>query len=97
LTGAPLRGLIDGASVVYEGAYNELNRPPFATLGARLGYRFRNGYEIGIAGTNLSDVYAQRFTKTGFGVPYGGIGAAIPTDAYALQGTAYALTLTRRF
>jgi outer membrane receptor protein involved in Fe transport len=97
LTGAPLRGLIYGASVVYEGAYNELNRPPFATLGARLGYRFRNGYEIGVAGTNLSDVYAQRFTRTGLGVPYGGSGEVIATDAYALQGRAYALTLTRRF
>ncbi len=93
----PPRGLIYGTTLVYEGAYNELNRPPFATLGGRLGYRLRNGFEIGLAGSNLTNVYDDKFTQTGQGVPYGGLHQTIATDAYALQGRAFAMTLTRRF
>jgi outer membrane receptor protein involved in Fe transport len=97
LAGTPPRGFVYGASLAYEGAYNALNQPPYATLAARAGYRFNAGYELDIAGTNLTNVYDQRFTKTGSGVPYGGIAAPVGTDAYALQGTAFLMTLTRRF
>jgi outer membrane receptor protein involved in Fe transport len=92
----PPSGLLFGAGLVYEGAYNELNQPPFATLNANVGYRFRN-FEVGLSGTNLTNVYNQEFTREGAGVPYGGLDGPIPTNAYALQGTALNFTLTRRF
>jgi outer membrane receptor protein involved in Fe transport len=96
LSSAPPRGLTYGVSLVYEGLYNELDQPQFATLGARIGYRFR-GYEIGLSGTNLTNVYDSKFTLPNGGVIYGGLNQAIPTDAYALQGTAFNLSLLRRF
>jgi outer membrane receptor protein involved in Fe transport len=96
LTSAPLRGFTYGFNVVYESLYNELNQPPFATLGAHVGYRFRD-YELGLTGTNLTNVYDERFTSPGNGVLYGGLGQNLPQDAYALQGTAFTLTVLRRF
>jgi hypothetical protein len=45
----------------------------------------------------LTNVYDDKFTQTGQGVPYGGLHQTIATDAYALQGRAFAMTLTRRF
>ncbi len=94
--GAPPLGLTFGAGLVYEGAYNELDRPPFATLNAHAGYRWPS-LEIGLAATNLTDVYDQRFTLLGAGVPYGGIAGPLATDAYSLQGTAFTFSVTRRF
>jgi outer membrane receptor protein involved in Fe transport len=97
LNGSPPLGFTYGADLVYESLYNELNQPPFATLAAHLGYRFR-GYEIGLSGTNLTDVYDQRFTRPSGGYPYGGqYGIPLAQDAYALQGTAFNFTVLRRF
>ena len=53
-------GLVYGAQLNYEGAYNELNRTPYATLDAHVAYRSSNGYEFGLYGTNLTNVYALR-------------------------------------
>jgi hypothetical protein len=92
----PQLGLTYGAGIIWEGAYNELNQPPYAVLNANVAYRLKN-YEIGLAARNLTNVYDQRFTRIGAGVPYGGQGRPIPTDAYALQGTSFTLSLTRRF
>jgi outer membrane receptor protein involved in Fe transport len=105
LNASPPLGLTFGSTIVYEGLYNELNQGPFATLAAHLGYRFRN-LEVGITGTNLTNVYDQRFTTPNGGVLYGGTipntpgtsaGAPIPQDAYALQGAAFMFTVLRRF
>jgi outer membrane cobalamin receptor len=93
--GPPL-GLTFRTELVYEGNYNELSQPPFATLAASIGYRWPN-LELVVSGTNLTDVYDQRFTATNGGVPYGIIGAAQPTNSYALQGAAINVSLARRF
>jgi outer membrane cobalamin receptor len=96
ITAAPLRGLTFGTEFVYEGNYNELNRPPFATLAASVGYRWP-AVELIVSGTNLTDVYNQHFTATGAGVPQTIVGGTQPTDAYALKGTAFNISLARRF
>jgi len=96
LTSAPPLGMTYGGALVYESLYNELSQPPFATLAAHVGYRFRN-LEVGVSGTNLTNVYDQRFTNPNGGVIYGGLGQAIPQDAYALQGTAFTFTVLRHF
>jgi outer membrane cobalamin receptor len=93
---APPSGFTYGASAVYEGLYNELDQPQFATVDASLGYRFKS-LELEISGTNLTDVYDQRFTHIGTGLVYGGVGQTIATDALALQGTAFHFSITRRF
>jgi outer membrane receptor protein involved in Fe transport len=102
LTTSPPLGLTYGFNVVYEGLYNELDQPQFATLDAHLGYKFRDGFEIGLTGTNLTNVYDQRFTTPNGGVLYGGLTGPngpgpIPQDAYALQGTAFMFSVLRRF
>lgn len=102
LTTSPPLGLNYGLNAVYEGLYNELDQPQFATLDSHLGYRFRDGFEIGLTGTNLTNVYDQRFTTPNGGVLYGGLTGPngpgpIPQDAYALQGTAFTFTVLRRF
>jgi outer membrane receptor protein involved in Fe transport len=80
-------GLLYNAELNYFGTYNQLNRPPFATLDATVAYRWKN-FEAGLYGTNLTNVYDGRFTAAGAGVPYGSAGGSpIPTNAYVLQGT----------
>jgi len=96
LTAAPLHGLTFRSELVYEGSYNELNRPPFATLAASVGYRWP-AVELIVSGTNLTDVYNQHFTAAGAGVPQTIVGGTQPTDAYSLQGTAFNISLARRF
>ena len=88
-------GLSYDAALLYEGAYNELNRGPFATLRATVGYTLGN-FELSATGTNLTNVYAARFTQAGGGVPYGGSEGPVPTDAYALPRRAVSVALTRR-
>jgi len=92
----PQLGFVYGAGLVYEGLYNELDQPPFTILNANVGYRFKN-FEVGLSGTNLTNVYDQKFTKQAAGLLYGGLYGPLGTDAYMLQGTALTLILTRRF
>jgi outer membrane receptor protein involved in Fe transport len=93
---APPRGWTSRVEFVYDGSYNELFQPPFVTLAAAVGYRWP-GYELLVSGTNLTNVYDQRFINTNGGVPYGIIGALQPSDSYPLQGTAFNISLARRF
>ncbi|MGB8910111.1 MAG: TonB-dependent receptor [Candidatus Cybelea sp.] len=92
----PPFGLRYGAELYYEGWYNELNRSPYATLNAHLAYR-RDGWEYGLYGTNLTNVYANPFTVVGGGFIYGGIPGApvIPTNAFVLQGAQAIFVVTR--
>ncbi len=92
----PPLGLAYGAELDYEGWYNELNRSPYATLNAHVAYR-HGGYEYGLYGTNLTNVYANPFTVVGGGFTYGGTPGqpVIPTDAYILQGAQVIVVVTR--
>ncbi len=92
---APSQGLGYTLGAAYEDAYNELNRPQFATLHAGMSYSNRR-FEVGIYGTNLTNVYDDRFTLAGAGIPYAGANGPIPTDAYSLQGRAFQVVLTER-
>jgi outer membrane receptor protein involved in Fe transport len=94
----PPQGLAYGAQLDYEGWYNELNRSPYATLDAHVVYR-RDGWEYGLYGTNLTNVYSNPFTVVGGGFVYGGTPGqpVIPTDAYVLQGAQVNFVLTRAF
>jgi outer membrane cobalamin receptor len=95
-TASPPRGLTFRTELVYEGNYNELEQPPYATLAAAVGYRWKN-VELVVSGTNLTDIYDQHFTATNGGVPYGIIGPAQPTNSYALQGATVNVSVAQRF
>ncbi|MGC1380259.1 MAG: TonB-dependent receptor [Candidatus Baltobacteraceae bacterium] len=92
----PLQGLSYGARLDYEGQYNELNRSPYATLGAHVAYR-RGGLVYGLYGTNLTNANAYPFTIVGGGVPYGTLpGQPIITpNAYVLQGATITFVVTQ--
>ncbi|HEY5427323.1 MAG TPA: TonB-dependent receptor, partial [Candidatus Tumulicola sp.] len=94
--GTTARGLSYGANLDYEGTYNELNRPPYATLDAHIAYATKQ-FQVGVYGTNLANVYANPFTVLGGGVPYGVPPGedAILTPAYVMQGTKIVLVLTK--
>lgn len=94
----PLKGWAYGAELNYEGWYNELNRSPYATLNAHVVYR-RDGWDYGLYGTNLTNVYGEPFTIVGGGFVYGGTPGqpVIPTSAYVLQGAQANFVLTREF
>jgi outer membrane receptor protein involved in Fe transport len=94
--GTTARGLSYGANLAYQGTYNELNRPPYATLDAHIAYATKQ-FQVGVYGTNLTNVYANPFTVLGGGVPYGvpAGGDMIPTPAYVMQGTKIVLVLTK--
>jgi outer membrane receptor protein involved in Fe transport len=92
----PPAGLAYGARLNYEGTYNELNRSPYATLDAHVDYR-RDGYDFGLYGTNLTNVYSNPFTIVGGGVPYGTLPGqpVILPNAYVLQGASVVFVVTR--
>ncbi len=80
-------GIAYGADVDYEGTYNELNRPPYATLQAHAVWS-GPGLQIGVYGTNLTNAYADPFTNVDAGIPFG-------NPAYVLQGRKVLLVVTR--
>ena len=90
------QGLVYGAQVNYEGWYNELNRTPYATLDAHVTYR-HGGYEFGVYGTNLTNVYATPFTVVGGGVLYGTVpgNPMITPNAFNLEGAKVVFVVTR--
>lgn len=80
----------------FEARNNELNRPAFATLDAAVGYE-RAGYRLDLTAKNLTNVYANGFTRRGAGTPYAGADGPIPLDAYALSPSRFTLAIARRF
>ncbi len=92
----PMSGIAYDASVLYEGRYNELDRAAFATLRASVGLPLA-GFDVVVTGSNLTNVYADRFTRAAAGVVYGGIDAPIATDAFTLQGRAITVSVARHF
>jgi outer membrane receptor protein involved in Fe transport len=93
---APPTGIGFSAGLVYEGRYNELDQPPFALLNAGVTLRVHR-FDCNVDATNITNVYDQHFTRIGAGVPYGGLAGPIATDAYALAGTAFSVSVSRRF
>jgi outer membrane receptor protein involved in Fe transport len=91
-------GLSTYAGLLYEGNYNELNAPAYATVRAGLTWHM-HGLDIGLNGTNLTNVYDFKLTRVAGGVPYGGLplssagGGPIATDEIPLAGAQFILTL----
>jgi outer membrane cobalamin receptor len=76
-------GLSYYAGLLYEGAYNETNLGPYALLRAGVTWHLKH-VDIGVYGTNLTDVYDFKQQRIGAGIPYGGLTDTIPTNAIPL-------------
>ncbi|MBV8364289.1 MAG: TonB-dependent receptor [Candidatus Eremiobacteraeota bacterium] len=79
-----------------ESGNNELNRPPFATLRASISVR-GGPLLFTLSGTNLTNVYADGFTRDGAGVSYPGLTGPIATPAFALPARQLTLSVTRTY
>ena len=82
------------ADAYYESVNNDLNRPAFAIVDAAIGVPFGRATVV-LSGSNLTNVYADRFTLLGAGVPYPGEFGPLPTDAYSLPGRSVTVTFTQ--
>jgi outer membrane receptor for ferrienterochelin and colicin len=99
----PNAGLSYYAGMLYEGNYNELNLPPFATLRAGITWHLR-GLDVGVYGENLTNAYDFLTTQANGGVPYGAYNnvgknlvlGTTPTDALPLAGRQIRVVITRR-
>jgi len=80
----------------YEGSNNELNRPPFAMLRASVSAR-RGPMLFTLSGTNLTNVYANGFTRNDAGVPYPGPTGPISTPALTLPAPQITFSITRTY
>jgi outer membrane receptor protein involved in Fe transport len=92
---APNLGLTYYAGLLHEGAYNELNLPPFTTLRVDIGWRTRD-YEVTLAGENLTNVNNFLVTQQQGGVPYGAVPTNILPNAYPLPGRRFTVIITHR-
>jgi outer membrane receptor protein involved in Fe transport len=85
---------------------NELNGGPFTIVNALLGRHLGSDVDVSLAGTNLFNAAAGRFTEFGGGTPYRGIvgqdssGApeygGLPTNALSIEPAGVRLILTLR-
>ena len=92
----PNAGLAYYAGVLYEGAYNELNLPPFATIRAGVTWHLPRGLDIGLVGENLTNAYNFLTTRESAGVPYEQVGGPFLPDAYPLPGRRFMFIITHK-
>jgi len=85
-----------GVEAIQRGDNNELDEPPFTLVDALVGYRFDHNVDLSLAGTNLFNAAAGRFTVFGGGVPYAGVGQPLYPDAYHIEPAGFRLILTLR-
>jgi outer membrane receptor protein involved in Fe transport len=87
-------GLAYYVGMLYEGTYNELNLPPFATLRAGVTWHLHD-FDLGVYGTNLTNANDFPLTQVGAGVPYGGLSGPVPTNAIPLPGPQITISMSR--
>jgi outer membrane receptor protein involved in Fe transport len=86
------------------GNNNELSQAPFTVVDAIVGRRFGPNADLSLAGTNLFNAAAGRFTQFGAGVPYRGVTGqdasgnplygSLPTDALYIEPAGFRLIFT---
>jgi outer membrane receptor protein involved in Fe transport len=92
----PNAGLSYYAGLLYEGSYNELNLPPFATVRAGVTWHLPRGLDVSLVGENLTNAYDFLTTREGGGVPYEQTNGLVPTNAYPLAGRRFMLIFTHK-
>ncbi|HEV7179715.1 MAG TPA: TonB-dependent receptor [Candidatus Baltobacteraceae bacterium] len=85
------------AEAVFRGNNNELDQGPFTLINAAVGFKVNDMTDLTLAGNNIFNSAAGRFTTFGGGVPYTGFGGAqLPTDRLALEPFGLRVILTIR-
>jgi outer membrane cobalamin receptor len=89
---------------IFRGANNELHAPPFTIFNALVGKHIGKQIDLSLAGTNLFNAEAGRYTVFGAGVPYRGVVGQdaslnpvygeLPTDALHVEPAGFRLILT---
>src|ERR1700680_117070 len=79
----PSLGLWWSVTAAYQGANNQLNRPPHTVYDASVGYTARRT-TAALTCLNVGNIFDSRFTLPNAGVPYPGATGPVPTNAYAL-------------
>ncbi len=93
-----------GTTATFRGENNELDQAPFAVVDAAVGRRLGSSLDLSLAGTNLFNGAAGRYTIFGAGTPYRGVvgqdaaGAPeygpLPTDEEYIEPLGVRLILT---
>lgn len=89
-------GIAYYAGLLYEGEYNELDLPPYATLRAGVTWHARD-FDVTLAGENLTDAYNFLFTRVQGGIAYANAGLPNTlTDALPLPGPRVNFIITHK-
>ena len=92
----PGLGLAYYAGVLYEGAYNETNLAPYASVRAGVTLHLAH-LDVGLYGTNLTDVYDFKQQRLAAGVPYGtAAGPMLSTNGIPLAPRTITLSIAHK-
>jgi outer membrane receptor protein involved in Fe transport len=92
----PNAGIAYYAGVLYEGSYNELNLPPFATVRAGVTWHLPRGIDVALTGENLTNAYNFLTTRENGSVPYPLTTGPSFNPAYPLPGRRFMLIFTHK-
>ncbi len=92
----PNSGISYYAGVLYEGQYNELNLPPYATLRAGVTWHLPHGLDVALTGENLTNAYDFLTTRENGSVPYPLTTGLSYNPAYALPGRRFMVIFTHK-
>ncbi len=93
---SPNSGLSYYAGVLYEGQYNELNLPPYATLRAGVTWHLSRDLDLAVTGENLTNAYDFLTTRENGSVPYPLTTGISYNPAYALPGRRFMVIFTHK-
>ena len=92
----PNAGLSYYAGLLYEGDYNELNLPPYATLRAGITWHLPHGLDVALTGENLTNAYDFLTTRENGSVPYPLATGPSYNPAYPLPGRRFMVIFTHK-
>ncbi len=81
---------------VFRGKNNEYHQGPLALIDAAVGLKVDPELDVTLTGTNIFGAGVQRYRLFGGGVPYAGVGGAIPTDLLPASPPTYRMLFTFR-
>jgi outer membrane receptor protein involved in Fe transport len=92
----PNAGLTYYAGLLYEGQFNELNLPPYATVRAGVTWHLPHGLDVALTGENLTNAYNFLTTRENGSVPYPLASGPSFNPAYPLPGRRFMVIFTHK-
>jgi outer membrane receptor protein involved in Fe transport len=81
---------------LYEGQFNELNLPPYATVRAGVTWHLPHGLDVALTGENLTNAYNFLTTRENGSVPYPLASGPSFNPAYPLPGRRFMVIFTHK-